>query len=138
MTKKQKRFCDEYLVDLNATQAAIRAGYSQKTARAIAAENLTKPDIQKCVEKRRQDMAQESRVTVQRIVQELAKGAFCQLSIKDFRAADKLKCLELLGKYLGMFSGELGKEKHRPEEANKRISEALKKIWARMATDKLE
>lgn len=45
MTAKQRRFCDEYLIDLNATQAAIRAGYSKKTARKIGQENLTKPDI---------------------------------------------------------------------------------------------
>lgn len=52
MTDRQKRFCDEYLIDLNATQAAIRAGYSEKTARAIASENLTKPNIAEYIEKR--------------------------------------------------------------------------------------
>lgn len=52
MTAKQQRFCDEYLIDLNATQAAIRAGYSEKTARAIANENLTKPYIKEYIEKR--------------------------------------------------------------------------------------
>lgn len=52
MTQKQKRFCDEYLIDLNATQAAIRAGYSEKTARAIGNENLTKPYIKEYIEKR--------------------------------------------------------------------------------------
>lgn len=52
LTAKQQRFCDEYLIDLNATQAAIRAGYSEKTARSIAAENLTKPDIQEYIQKR--------------------------------------------------------------------------------------
>ena len=41
LTAKQQRFCDEYLIDLNATQAAIRAGYSEKTARQIAAENFS-------------------------------------------------------------------------------------------------
>lgn len=45
MNDKQQRFVDEYLVDLNATQAAIRAGYSKKTARAVGAENLSKPYI---------------------------------------------------------------------------------------------
>ena len=45
MTKKQKRFIEEYLIDLNATQAAIRAGYSPDTAKSIGSENLTKPDI---------------------------------------------------------------------------------------------
>ena len=45
LTAKQQRFCDEYLIDLNATQAAIRAGYSEKTAAVIATENLRKPNI---------------------------------------------------------------------------------------------
>lgn len=52
LTAKQQRFCDEYLIDLNATQAAIRAGYSKKTAKVIATENLTKPAISEYIEKR--------------------------------------------------------------------------------------
>ncbi len=52
MTAKQKRFCDEYLIDLNATQAAIRAGYSEKTAGVIGAENLKKPYIKEYIENR--------------------------------------------------------------------------------------
>lgn len=52
MTAKQQRFCDEYLIDLNATQAAIRAGYSKKTAAVIATENLRKPNIREYIEKR--------------------------------------------------------------------------------------
>ena len=52
LTEKQRRFCDEYLIDLNATQAAIRAGYSPKTAATIAAENLTKPKVAENIKKR--------------------------------------------------------------------------------------
>lgn len=52
LTVKQQRFCDEYLIDLNATQAAIRAGYSEKTARQTAAENLSKPYIREYINKR--------------------------------------------------------------------------------------
>ena len=52
LTAKQQRFCDEYLIDLNATQAAIRAGYSEKTAAVIATENLRKPNITEYIEKR--------------------------------------------------------------------------------------
>jgi phage terminase small subunit len=52
MTAKQMRFCDEYLIDLNATQAAIRAGYSKKTARVIGQENLLKPAIKEYIENR--------------------------------------------------------------------------------------
>lgn len=49
MTPKQQRFCDEYLIDLNATQAAIRAGYSKKTAQQMGFENLLKPEIKRCI-----------------------------------------------------------------------------------------
>lgn len=49
LTDKQQIFCEEYLIDLNATQAAIRAGYSEKTARQIASDNLTKANIQDCI-----------------------------------------------------------------------------------------
>ena len=52
LTAKQQRFCDEYLIDLNATQAAIRAGYSKKTAYSIGQENLKKPEISAYIEKR--------------------------------------------------------------------------------------
>jgi phage terminase small subunit len=52
MTAKMRRFCDEYLIDLNATQAAIRAGYSQRTAYSIGVENLKKPEIKEYIQKR--------------------------------------------------------------------------------------
>ena len=52
LTVKQQRFCDEYLIDLNAPQAAIRAGYSEKHARQTAAENLSKPYIREYIDKR--------------------------------------------------------------------------------------
>lgn len=52
LTAKQQRFCDEYLIDLNATQAAIRAGYSDKTAYSIGSENLKKPEIREYIDNR--------------------------------------------------------------------------------------
>lgn len=52
MTAKMQRFCDEYLIDLNATQAAIRAGYSEKTAYSIGQENLKKPEIKNYIDQR--------------------------------------------------------------------------------------
>lgn len=61
MTAKQQRFCDEYLIDLNATQAAIRAGYSAKTAAVIANENLRKPYISEYIEQR---MAEKEKALV--------------------------------------------------------------------------
>ena len=59
MTAKQKRFCDEYLISLNATQAAIKAGYSQKTATAIGLENLTKPAIKDYIKMRMDEKESE-------------------------------------------------------------------------------
>jgi phage terminase small subunit len=73
---KQQRFVDEYLIDLNATQAAIRAGYSPRTARAIAQENLTKPDIATAIQAAR---AQRTAVTADQVVRELAAVAFSDL-----------------------------------------------------------
>ena len=52
LTAKQRRFVDEYLIDFNATQAAIRAGYSEKTAAVIATENLRKPNISEFISER--------------------------------------------------------------------------------------
>jgi phage terminase small subunit len=59
LTEKQKRFCDEYLIDLNATQAAIRAGYSKRSARQIAEKNMTKDDIQKYIKERMDEKEDE-------------------------------------------------------------------------------
>ena len=59
LTAKQQRFCDEYLTDLNATQAAIRAGYSEKNARNIASENLAKPNIKEYIEERMRQKEKE-------------------------------------------------------------------------------
>lgn len=76
MTKKQKRFIEEYLIDLNATQAAIRAGYSPDTAKAIGCENLTKPDICAHIDRAMAERSKRTGVNTDRVVQELAKIAF--------------------------------------------------------------
>lgn len=76
MTPKQKRFVEEYLVDLNATQAAIRAGYSVKRADAIGYENLRKPEIKDAIEKAQAERSVRTEVTMDRVVQELARIAF--------------------------------------------------------------
>ena len=79
LTPKQRLFAQEYLVDLNATQAAIRAGYSRKTARKIGQENLTKPDIQAVVDEALEARAERTRVTADKVVTELAKLDFSDL-----------------------------------------------------------
>ena len=76
MTKKQKRFVEEYLIDLNATQAAIRAGYSPDTAGSIGNENLKKPEIRTHIGKAMAERSKRTGVNADRVVEELAKIAF--------------------------------------------------------------
>ena len=80
LSPKQQRFVDEYLVDLNGTQAAIRAGYSEKTAKSIANENLTKPDIQSAISEAQQKRAKRTEITQDMVIREIAKLAFSQYS----------------------------------------------------------
>lgn len=79
LTDKQRRFVDEYLVDLNATQAAIRAGYSQKTAASIGEENLRKPDIAKAVQDAQAARAKRTEITQDMVLRELAKIGFSDI-----------------------------------------------------------
>lgn len=80
MTPKQKRFCEEYVIDSNGTGAAIRAGYSQETAHAIAYENLSKPYIKKYITELQSDISNRNKITVDELVQTLAKLARFDIS----------------------------------------------------------
>lgn len=71
LTAKQAKFVEEYLVDLNATQAAIRAGYSSDTARAIGCENLTKPDIAEAIASAQQKRSERTEITQDMVLAEL-------------------------------------------------------------------
>lgn len=75
LTKKQKLFCDEYLIDLNATQAAIRAGYSPDTAKEIGCENLTKPNIRAHIDRAMAERSKRTGINADRVIMELAKIA---------------------------------------------------------------
>jgi phage terminase small subunit len=123
MTPKQQRFCDEYLIDLNATQAAIRAGYSEKNARNIASENLAKPDIKQYIDERMaekeskliadQDEVLKYLTSVLRgesqseIVVVEGTGDGCSEARTMDKAPDekeRLKAAELLGKRYGLYT----------------------------------
>ena len=79
LTNKQKAFVKEYLVDLNATQAAIRAKYSKKTAGAIGEENLKKPDIAKAIQAEMDKRSKRTEITADKVLQELAKLGFADI-----------------------------------------------------------
>lgn len=76
LTEKQKRFVEEYLIDLNATQAAIRAGYSPNTAKDIGCENLAKPNIRACIDKEIAERSKRTGINQDRVIRELARLAF--------------------------------------------------------------
>jgi len=79
LTPKQLRFIDEYMVDLNATQAAIRAGYSAKTASDIGRQLVRKTPVAKAIAERQQVISERVGVTAERIVEELAKIGFANM-----------------------------------------------------------
>lgn len=154
LTPKQKLFCKYYLISLNATDAAIKAGYSKKTANRIGTENLSKPVIREYLESQMKSKEQELDISVDRILRELASIAFLDISefynddgtlknikqidetarraiqsittreeqgatvedgeikpqffnVNNIKANDKLKALELLGKYHSIFKDKV-------------------------------
>lgn len=130
LTPKQERFVAEYLIDLNATQAAIRAGYSVKTAGQIGEQNLKKLDIAAAVksamEKRasRNDVTQDEVISGLRELRDISMGKkpmritevlrvsgkppkTIEIDVKVFEAAAAKGALELLGKHIGMFKDKL-------------------------------
>lgn len=102
LNAKQQRFVEEYLIDLNATQAAIRAGYSIKTAKDIGCENLAKPNIQEAIAKEMAERSKRIGINQDRVVQELARMAFVKITdiadrnglIKETASEDDLACIE--------------------------------------------
>lgn len=123
LTEKQKRFCDEYLIDLNATQAAIRAGYSKKTAKIIGNENLTKPYLKNYIEQQLKKIEDKSIADATEVMKYLTsvmrnelkeevvvvegEGEGCssaRIVKKDMSAKDRNKAAELLGKRYRLFT----------------------------------
>ena len=131
LTPKQQRFVEEYLIDLNATQAAIRAGYSEKTAKEIGSENLTKPNIAKAIQEAQSKLSERTGITqdyVLNVITETLDRCRQAEPVRDktgeqvygfnseedkyeavfkFDATNVLKGAELLGKHLGMFKDKI-------------------------------
>lgn len=107
LTPKQKRFIEEYTIDMNATRAAIRAGYSQKTAYSIGQELLTKPEISAAIAQIQAARAEKTGVTAEWGIMRLrdVHDRAMSQSKPDYAAANR--ALELLGKHSGMFTDRL-------------------------------
>jgi phage terminase small subunit len=129
VTPKQKRFCDEYLIDANATQAAIRAGYSKKTAKQIGQRLLTYVDCRKYIDDHMEKVQSEKIATAEEVMQYLTsvlrgeekeevvvvegcgEGFSAARTVdKGVGAKDKLKAAELLAKRYGLLTDKVGIE----------------------------
>lgn len=119
LTKKQQRFCDEYLIDCNATQAAIRAGYSPKAARVTAAKMLTNANLKTYIEQQLERLHNERTADAQEVLEYLTavmRGQHTEQTLQligdgvqnivdiDVSAKERLKAAELIGKRYGMFT----------------------------------
>lgn len=105
LTDKQKRFCEEYVVDWNATRAATAAGYSEKTAYSIGQENLKKPEIEEYIGKIKNDLEKQAGISALMIIKELKKIAFLDDEVYE-KATDRIKAIEVINKMLGFNSPE--------------------------------
>lgn len=129
MTEKQKRFADEYIIDCNATQAAIKAGYSRKTARSIGQENLTKPDIKNYIEEKLAEISSQKTASAQEVMEYLTSvmrgesessvvvvegyGEGCseaKIIEKPPDEKERLKAAELLGRHYAIFTDKVKTE----------------------------
>jgi len=122
LTIKQKKFADEYIISGNATQAAINAGYSEKTARKIGSENLTKPDIKAYIDERMKKLEEEAIADQAEVLKFLTRimrdeekeevlvniGNFEQeIQTMKVSAKDRIKAAELLGKRYGSWTDKV-------------------------------
>lgn len=115
LTLKQQRFIDEYIISGNATQAAIKAGYSKKTAKQMGTENLAKPIIKAELDRRNAEIQSAKTMDMQEVMERLAamgRGETTEETVTNkgevietaTRNADKLKAMELIGKRFGAWT----------------------------------
>lgn len=118
LTAKRQRFCQEYVIDSNGTQAAIRAGYSEHTAAAIASENLTIPKIRERIAELREQVARAAGLTAEYVItgfMDVYERCMQKVPITNdigaetqftFNASGANRALEMLGKHLELFEGK--------------------------------
>ena len=119
MTERQKRFCDEYLIDLNATQAAIRAGYSERSASSIGERILRNDDVRSYISEQLERIHNENTADAQEVMEYLTAvmrgksvshvlafvgDGYQKVIEKPPDEKERLKAAELLGKRYGLFT----------------------------------
>ena len=122
LTVKQKKFADEYIITGNATESAIKAGYSKKTARSIGQENLTKPDIKNYIDERLAELDSEKVADQKEVLQyltsvmrgketeQILRGmgeGYQQLIDIEVGATQRIRAAELIGKRHSMWTDKV-------------------------------
>lgn len=125
MTPRQQKFCDEYLISSNATDAAIKAGYSRKTAKQTGSENLAKPDLRAYIDEQLAKIHSAKIADAEEVMKYLTsvmRGEHTEQVLKlvgegvqtvtgiDVSAKERLKAAELIGKRYGLFTDKVGLE----------------------------
>ena len=131
LTAKQQRFCDEYLIDLNATQAAIRSGYSEKTAMEQGYQLLQKTSVQKYISDRKKVRAERTEITQDMVLKEVASIAFSNAA--DYaNVIEKQAMIEVEGNMLPMLDENGNPVMYRTVEPTltERLTEEQKKALA--------
>jgi phage terminase small subunit len=129
LTPKQSMFVKEYLVDLNATQAAIRAGYSAKTAGSVGNENLQKPEIATAIQAAMDKRSQKTEITAEYVLTGIKNVTErCADEGDNHNPQAALKGYELLGKHLKLFTDKI--EVDVTEDVAAMIAERRKRIGA--------
>lgn len=125
LTPRQQKFCDEYLISGNATEAAIKAGYSRKTAKQTGSENLSKPDLRAYIDEQLAKIHSAKIADAEEVMKYLTsvmRGEHTEQALKlvgegvqtvtdiDVSAKERLKAAELIGKRYGLFTEKVGLE----------------------------
>lgn len=126
LTPKQQRFVEEYLIDLNATQAYIRAGFSEKLANTNAAKLLQNTTIAKAIEDARKEVSEKALITTEMVVKGLLKEA--QDYAEGSTQSARVSAWAHLGKHLGMFKDKIEHD----------VSDPLKELLSRASGNTLK
>lgn len=128
LTAKQKKFCDEYLISANATDAALKAGYSKRTARSVGCENLTKPDIKNYIDAKLKELESRQIADAAEVMRYLTSvmrnetkeevplvvnhGDWSEVQMieKDTSIKDRNKAAEMLAKRFGILTDKVSLE----------------------------
>lgn len=139
LTPKQKRFVEKYLEYFNGREAALYAGYSEKSASMIASENLTKPKVVEQIQLHIEEQSARTQLSADNVLlglNEVFLRCMQHRPVLDksgnptgefsFKPGEAIKALELIGKHLGMFSEKLQIESRSLSQGSERLSPSIK------------